>query len=256
LQGKTASGLPNDGQAVLALSGDAYVILPASIAGLSSCRESFNKSVDNSIKKMMRRLLLILSVYSIGGVFSSVFALQGESIYIKAIAGGAYTMVSETADDIKLSFKGISGIGYLQVGGALNRSFKVFGFTGVAMAPGPKVTTENLKIDTVYSTQTIFDLGLGAAYYLKGGQYISLGASIAQNYYKFNVYGVDVGTYTRHGWGSNILLGQEFPLSPRFSLGVSAIGYYGQVYDVGQSPFQDAPVTNIYAGLVVSLTYD
>lgn len=205
---------------------------------------------------MMRRLSAILPL-TVTLVFAGqLSALQGESIFVKTLVGGGYTLVSETAGDVKLSFSGISGIGMLQVGGSLNRSFKVFGFTGLSVAPGPKATTENLKIDTVYSMQTIFDLGIGAGYYTRGGQYISAGASIAQNYYKFNVYGVDVGTYTRHGWGSHVLLGQEFPLSPRFSLGVSAIGYYGRVYDVGQPPYQDAPVSNFYAGLVISLTYD
>src|SRR5690606_2357252 len=132
------------------------------------------------------------------------------------------------------------------------KGVKLFGFTGIAIAPGPKAKTENLKIDTEYSFQTIWDLGLGMAFYSTGVLHFSFGGSIAQSYYKFSVYGVDVGTYTRHGWGSHMMLGQEFPLSGRFSLGVSAIGYYGRVYDVGQPPFQDAPVDNIYAGLVVS----
>jgi hypothetical protein len=183
-------------------------------------------------------------------------ALQGESIYLKVLAGGGYSSVTETASDIKLSFTGFNGITYIQAGGSLNSAIKVFGFTGFSIAPNPKVKTENLKIDTVYNYQTIFDLGLGAAVYSRGGQYISLGGSIAQSYYKFNVYGYDVGTYTRHGWGSHLMFGQEFPVSQRFSIGIAAIGYYGRVFDVGEPPFKDAPVSNFYAGLVVSLTYD
>lgn len=223
---------------------------------LRYCRESVSRSVDNNSKMKISRFLGFVCITMVISASGRVSALQGESIYIKAITGGAYTMVSETAGDIQLSFSGISALGYVQVGGSLNKSFKVFGFTGIALAPSPKAKTENLKIDTVYSMQTIFDIGMGAAYYWRGGQFISLGMSLAQNYYKFNVYGYNVGTYTRHGWGSQVMLGQEFPLSPRFSLGVSGIFYYGRVADVGQPPFQDAPVSNIYGGLAVSLTYD
>ena len=204
----------------------------------------------------MRSVIRVLTVLILPLLSQAAFALQGESVFVKAIAGGGYTMVNETASDITISFSGLSGITYLQAGGSLSKSVKIFGFTGASIAPKPTVKTENLKIDTVYSLQTIFDLGLGVGFYTREGWNLSLGLSIAQSYYKFNVYGVDVGTYTRHGWGSNVMFGKEFVFTPHWSIGVSAIGYYGRVYDVGTPPFQDAPVTNIYAGLAVSLMYD
>ena len=204
----------------------------------------------------MRRLLILIPLSTLILSLGSVQALQGESIFFKAIAGGGSTMVNEKAGDISISFSGISGISYLQFGGSLSKSVKLFGFSGLSMSPKPSVKTENLKIDTVYSLQTIFDLGLGIGFYSREGWNFSVGASIAQSYYKFNVYGVDVGTYTRHGWGSNVLIGKEFPISRTFSFGVSLLGYYGTVYDVGLPPFQDSPVTNIYGGLAISLMYD
>lgn len=204
----------------------------------------------------MRRLLILIPLSTLFLSLGPVQALQGESIFVKAIAGGGYTVVNEKAGDISISFSGISGISYLQFGGSLSKSVKLFGFSGLSMSPKPSVKTENLKIDTVYSLQTIFDLGLGIGFYSREGWNFSVGASIAQSYYKFNVYGVDVGTYTRHGWGSNVLIGKEFPISRKFSFGVSLLGYYGRVYDVGVPPFQDAPVTNIYGGLAISLMYD
>lgn len=204
----------------------------------------------------MRRLLTLIPLLAFITGLTSVQALQGESIFVKAIAGGGYAMVDEKAGDISISFSGITGLSYLQFGGSLSKSVKLFGFSGLSMSPKPAVKTENLKIDTVYSLQTIFDLGLGVGFYSKEGWNFSVGASIAQSYYKFNVYGVDVGTYTRHGWGSNVLIGKEFPISKKFSFGVSILGYYGRVYDVGTAPFQDAPVTNMYGGLAVSLMYD
>jgi len=204
----------------------------------------------------MRRITLLIPLVTALFTGANLAALQGESIFVKAIAGGGYTMVNETAGDVKLSFTGISAISYLQAGGSLSKSVKLFGFSGISMAPKPTAKTENLKIDTVYDYQTIFDLGLGMGFYSKTGWNLSLGMSIAQSYYKFNVYGVDIGTYTRHGWGSNLMLGKEFSLSPHWSFGVSLIAYYGRVYDVGTPPFQDAPVTNMYGGLAVSLMYD
>ena len=204
----------------------------------------------------MRRLLIFIPLFSYFLSLGSAQALQGESIFVKAIAGGGYAMVNEKAGDISISFSGPTGISYLQFGGSLSKSIKLFGFSGLSMSPKPQVKTENLKIDTVYSLQTIFDLGMGIGFYSKDGWNFSVGASIAQSYYKFNVYGVDVGTYTRHGWGSNLLVGKEFPLSKKFSFGISLLGYYGRVYDVGTPPFQDAPVTNMYGGLAISLMYD
>lgn len=204
----------------------------------------------------MRRLLRFIPLAALIMGINSAHALQGESIFVKAIAGGGYTMVNEQAGDISISFSGISGISYLQFGGSISKSVKLFGFSGISISPKPKAKTENLKIDTVYDMQTIFDLGLGIGFYSREGWNFSVGASIAQSYYKFNVYGVDIGTYTRHGWGSNLLVGKEFPLSKKFSFGVSLLGYYGRVYDVGSAPFQDAPVTNIYGGLALSLMYD
>ncbi len=205
---------------------------------------------------MLHRLKIAIPLTLISLAAPRLEALQGESIYIKALAGGAYTSVSETAEDMKLSFSAVSGLGYLYVGGSLNKSFKVFGFTGLALAPKPSAKTTNLNIETVYSMQTIFDLGLGAAYYLKGGQYLSLGASIAQSHYRYSVYDSSVSTYTRHGWGSHLLAGQEFAVSPRLSLGVSAIVYYGQVADTGPAPFNNSTISNFYAGVVFSVTYD
>lgn len=204
----------------------------------------------------MHRLLSLIPLAALVMGLSSAHALQGESVFIKAIAGGGYTMVNEKAGDISISFSGISGISYLQFGGSISKSVKLFGFSGISVSPKPAAKTENLKIDTVYSMQTIFDLGLGIGFYSREGWNFSVGASIAQSYYKFNVYGVDIGTYTRHGWGSNLLVGKEFPLSKKMSFGVSLLGYYGRVYDVGTPPFQDAPVTNIYGGLAASLMYD
>lgn len=204
------------------------------------------------MRRSIRTIFIALTAASAG----SLAALQSESIFVKALVGGGYSMVSETAGDVSLSFSGINGITYLQAGGSLSKSVKLFAFSGFSFAPKPSVKTENLKIDTVYSFQTIFDLGLGVGFYSKRGFNVSGGMSIAQSYYKFNVYGVDIGTYTRHGWGSHILIGQEFPISTHFSFGVSLIAYYGRVYDVGQPPFQDAPVTNMYGGLMVSLMYD
>lgn len=204
----------------------------------------------------MRRFLTSISLLACILGTGSAAAMQGESIFVKAIAGGGYAMVNEKAGDISIAFSGVTGISYLQFGGSLSKSVKLFGFSGLSMSPKPQVKTENLKIDTVYSLQTIFDLGLGIGFYSREGWSLSLGASIAQSYYKFNVYGVDVGTYTRHGWGSNLLIGKEFPISRKWSFGVSLIGYYGRVYDVGTPPFQDAPVTNMYGGLAVSLMYD
>ena len=204
----------------------------------------------------MHRLLILIPLLAFFTGLTSLGALQGESIFVKAIAGGGYAMVDEKAGDVTISFSGVTGMSYLQFGGSLSKSVKLFGFSGISMSPKPSVKTENLKIDTVYSLQTIFDLGLGIGFYSREGWNLSLGASIAQSYYKFNVYGVDVGTYTRHGWGSNLILGKEFPISRKFSFGVSLLGYYGRVYDVGTPPFQDAPVTNMYGGLAVSLMYD
>jgi hypothetical protein len=196
--------------------------------------------------------ILILAMFFTG--LSGLAALQGESIFIKAVAGGGYTMVNQTFQDSKLNLSGISGIGMLQVGGALTKSAKLYGFTGISTVFGPKATTENLKIDTEYSTMTIWDFGLGLGYYLADGKFISLGGSVAQNYVKYTVYGTEAALYTRHGWGAHLMLGQEFALSNRLSVGVSAIGYYGRVYDVG--PSADAPVNNIYFGLAGSLMYD
>ncbi|HRP68806.1 MAG TPA: hypothetical protein PLY93_04685 [Turneriella sp.] len=187
---------------------------------------------------------------------SSLYALGGESLYVKAFTGGAYSSVVEKADDIKISFSGFSGLSYLQLGGALTPSLKIFGFTGVAVAPSPKAKTENLKIDTVYNMQMLLDFGMGFAYYTKGGLFFSFAGSLAQNYYKFSVYGSDVGLYTRHGWGSQVMVGYEIPISPRWSYGVSGVFYYGQVKDTGPVPYNEAIVWNMYFGLVVSITYD
>lgn len=198
------------------------------------------------------------ALYLTAALFAApqAWSLQGESIYIKGTLGGVYTIASETVNDITFSLSGVGGVSHLYVGGSLNKSFKVFGYTGIALTPKPTLKVENLSIGTVHNAQTIFDLGIGAAFYTRGGQYVSLGASIAQNYYNFNVYGVDVGTYTRHGWGSQLMLGQEFPISGRLSLGVSGLVYYGQVADVGPAPFDSIPISNFYAGLVVGITYD
>jgi len=183
-------------------------------------------------------------------------ALQGESIFVKALAGGGYSYVTQKdeAAGTGLTFTGPLGISMLQAGGSLSPSVKFYGFTGFSFGPSPKVKADNLKIDTVYDYFYVLDLGLGLAYHTKGGQTLSVGGSIAQNYYKYSVYGAQVGTYTRHGWGAHLIAGQEFPLSARFSWGLSAILYYGRVYDVG--PSADAAVTNMYGGVAVSLMYD
>jgi len=200
-----------------------------------------------------RRRIFALSLFVLS---TPLFALQGESVFVKVLGGGGYSIVNETAGDVTLSFKGVTGIGMLQFGGALSKSVKLFGFSSLAMTPSPTATTTNLKIDTTYSMQNIFDLGLGLGYYSQSGWNLSLGASIAQSYYKLNVYGTDIGTYTRHGWGSTLIFGKELAISQHWSVGLSLIGYYGQVYDTGTPPFQDAPVANVYTGLAVSLMYD
>lgn len=206
----------------------------------------------------MRRIKLTIPLILGLSLAPATHALQGESIYLKGIIGGGYTIVSETFQDVSFSLSGISGISYLYVGGSLSKSWKVFGFTGISLSPKPQAKVKSaagtFTVDTTYSTQSIFDLGIGAAYYLKGGTYFSVGGSLAQNHYRYNVYGTDVGTYTRHGWGSHFLAGHEFPVSPRLSLGVSGIIYYGQVADVG--PFENIPISNFYTGVVFSVTYD
>lgn len=204
----------------------------------------------------MRRLLLSILISSLGGAFASLSALQGESIFVKAMAGGGYSFVTQTDDatNSKLSFSGITGMGFIQAGGSLTRSVKVFAFTGLTYTPSPSLKTTNIKIDTSYSFFSILDFGLGAAYYMTSGLYASAGMSISTNYFKYNVYGTDVGVYTRHGWGANIMVGQEFPWMGKLSYGVSAIAYYGTVYDVG--PAADAPVSNLYFGLAGTVTYD
>jgi hypothetical protein len=205
---------------------------------------------------VLQRLKIAIPLIFMTLVAPRLGALQGESVYAKVIVGGAYMYVSETIQDVTLSLSGISGVSYLYVGGSLNKSFKVFGFTGLAIGPKPQAKIQNLSIDTNYSTQTILDLGLGAAYYLKSGTYFSLGGSIAQNHYKYSVYGSSVSSYTRHGWGSHLLAGHEFPVSPRLSLGVSGIIYYGQVADTGPAPFDNTTISNFYSGVVFSVTYD
>lgn len=202
----------------------------------------------------MRRLQSLILLSSICGAFSQISALQGESIFVKAMGGGGYSFVTQTEADTKLSFSGITGMGFIQAGGSLTRSVKIFAFTGLTYTPKPSLKTTNIKIDTSYSFFSILDFGLGAAYYTSSGLYASAGMSISTNYFKYNVYGTDVGVYTRHGWGANIMIGQEFPWMGKLSYGVSAIGYYGTVYDVG--PSADAPVTNLYFGLAASVMYD
>ncbi len=204
----------------------------------------------------MPRSLKISSFILFFACAQALAALQGESIFVKALAGGGYSYVTQKDEPAGtgLTFTGPLGISMLQAGGALTPSVKLYGFTGFSYGPSPKVKAENLKIDTVYDYFYVLDLGLGLAYHTKGGQTLSLGGSIAQNYYKYSVYGAQVGTFTRHGWGAHLIAGQEFPLSPRFSWGISAILYYGRVSDVG--PSADAPVTNMYGGVAVSLMYD
>jgi len=187
---------------------------------------------------------------------SSLYSLGGESLYVKAFAGGAYSSVSEATEDIKISFSGFSGLAYLQLGGALTPSLKVFGFTGISVAPSPKAKTVNLKIDTEYKMQTLFDFGFGLAYYMNNGIFVSLAGSLAQNYYRYSVYGSDVGMYTRHGWGSQLMVGKEFPFYKKWTYGVSGVFYYGRVSDTGPAPFDGAPVSNLYVGLAGSITYD
>lgn len=202
----------------------------------------------------MRSLPLSILLSIICGATGSLFALQCESIFVKAMGGGGYSFVTQTDGDTKLSFSGITGMGFIQAGGSLTKSVKVFAFTGLTYTPKPSLKTTNIKIDTTYSFFSILDFGLGAAYYMPTGLYFSAGASIATNYFKYNVYGTDVGVYTRHGWGANIMIGQEFPWMGKLSYSVSAVGYYGSVYDVG--PSADAPVTNLYFGLAAGVTYD
>lgn len=204
----------------------------------------------------MPRSLKIFCLLTVVFLTNSIVALEGESIFIKALAGGGYSYVTQKDEPAGtgLTFTGPLGISMLQAGGSLSKSVKFYGFTGFSYGPSPKVKAENLKIDTVYDYFYILDLGLGLAYHTKGGQTLSLGGSIAQNYYKYSVYGAQVGTFTRHGWGAHLIAGQEFPLSARFSWGLSAILYYGRVSDVG--PSADAPVTNLYGGIAVSLMYD
>lgn len=204
----------------------------------------------------MVRSLKISSLICILTCVPAIGALQGESIFVKALAGGGYSYVTQKDETAGtgLTFTGPLGISMLQAGGSLSPSVKFYGFTGFSFGPSPKVKADNLKIDTVYDYFYVLDLGLGLALYNKGGQSLSLGGSIAQNYYKYSVYGAQVGTYTRHGWGAHLIAGQEFPMSARFSWGLSALLYYGRVYDVG--PSADAPVTNMYGGIAVTLMYD
>ena len=186
----------------------------------------------------------------------AVAALQGESLFVKTLLGGGYSYVTQKdeAAGTGLTFTGPLGISMLQAGGSLSKSVKFYGFTGFSFGPSPKVKADNLKIDTVYDYFYVLDLGLGLGLYSKDGLSVSVGGSIAQNYYKYSVYGTQVGTFTRHGWGAHLIAGQEFPLSGHLSWGVSALLYYGRVYDVG--PSADAPVTNMYGGIAVSLMYD
>jgi hypothetical protein len=204
----------------------------------------------------MRRLPLLILIYSLCGAFNHLFALQGESIFVKAMAGGGYSFVTQTDDatSSKLSFSGITGMGFIQAGGSLNKSLKIFAFTGLTYTPKPSVKTTNIKLDTNYSFYSILDFGLGATYYLQQGLFISAGMSITTNYFKYNVYGTEVGVYTRHGWGANIMVGNDVPWLGKLNYGLALIGYYGQVYDVG--PAADAPVTNLYFGVAGTVSYD
>jgi hypothetical protein len=181
-------------------------------------------------------------------------ALQGESIFIKALGGGGFWVASEQDKDIRMVFSGPAALGFLQIGGALTPSLKIFGFTGGVFAPSVNAKTENLKIETKYSFRTMHDFGIGLGYYLKSGLSLSLGLSHSTSYYKLEIYGKDGSTYTQEGWGSMLMLGQEFPISARTSFGLSAVGYYGRQRDGGS--FAGVPIENFYAGLMMSLMYD
>ena len=119
----------------------------------------------------MPRSLKISSLVCLLTCAPAIAALQGESIFVKALAGGGYSYVTQKdeAAGTGLTFTGPLGISMLQAGGALSQSVKFYGFTGFSFGPSPKVKADNLKIDTVYDYFYVLDLGLGLAYHTKGG---------------------------------------------------------------------------------------
>lgn len=186
-------------------------------------------------------------------------ALQGESVFMKALLGAGYSSSSETVPttpEVKLSFSGLGGFMGLQAGGSLTKELKIFGLANIFYGPSPGFKAQNLTVDSKYDSNMILDFGLGAAYYLPNGMYASLAASIATNYFKYTVYEYKITSYTRHGWGLHLNLGKEFAFSKRASYGGSLVVYYGNVFDVGPAPFLNTAITNFYVGLAGSVTYD
>lgn len=211
----------------------------------------------------MQRLLSFVSLLLASATLSGISALQGESIFLKAYLGGGYLFNGTTywwettSGDVvspKLTFQGPAGFTMLQAGGSLSQTMKAFAFTSFMMAPKPNFKAEGIKVDTVYDYLTISDLGIGLGYYDKTGLSVSLGFSYAHNYYKYSVYGQNIGTFSKTGFGIVGIVGMDFPLSGHLTYGISLITYYGRVLDVG--PYDGLNYTNMYAGLAASLMYD
>ncbi|GAB4429499.1 MAG: hypothetical protein OHK0011_11970 [Turneriella sp.] len=191
------------------------------------------------------------------GLPSGVKALQGESIFLKAYLGAGYSFVNQKDEraGTGLSLTGPIGMSMLQAGGSLSAATKLFAFTAFHFGPALSVKAENLKIDTQYSYFFVHDLGVGLAYYLSDGISISVGGAVSNNYYNYSVYQTTaVGTHTRHGWASHLIIGKELSTSGHFSLGVSLLASYNRVLDVG--PSADAPVSGLYFGLAATAMYD
>lgn len=205
----------------------------------------------------MRRSLFVSCLFVLVLAQQGLFALQGESIFLKGYLGGGYSYVTQKDEKAGtgLTLNGPIGMSMLQAGGLLNASTKLFAFTSFHYGPSLSATAENLKIDTQYSYFFVHDFGLGIGFYSKGGISLSLGGAISNNYYNYSVYQTTgVGTHTRHGWAAHAIVGQELSTTGRFTLGVSLLLSYNRVYDVG--PSSDAAVTGIYGGLAVSAMYD
>jgi len=206
---------------------------------------------------MYRLLRLAIVICFVNTGF--VHALSGESVFMKALGGLGYSIMSETVPDttpITISITGPGGFATLQAGGSFSKELKIFALASVFYSPFLSSKVENLTVTTVYNSNSIIDFGLGVAYYLREGYYASLGASLATNYLRYTVYEYNLATYTRHGWGLHLNIGKEFNFAKRASYGVSVVAYYGRVSDVGQAPFLNTPITNLYFGLAGSVTYD
>ena len=205
----------------------------------------------------MRCKLLVLGISLNAFGLRQLAALQGESIFLKGYLGAGYSFVTQRDEKAGtgLNFHGPIGMSMLQAGGSLSPAVKLFAFTAFHLSPFLSAKAENLKIDTRYNYFFVHDFGLGLGYYTRDGYSVSIGGAISNNYYNYSVYQTTgVGTHTRHGWASHLIIGKELSMSGKFSLGVSLLLSYNRVFDVG--PSADAPVTGLYAGVAASAMYD